>query len=661
MVACAPAGGRCAVGRLNRRPPSPAPTFMTTTTPLDPARERLLLLTLAGIQFAHILDFMIMMPLGPMLMKELGVGTHEFGLLVSSYTFSAAFTGLLAAMFVDRFERKRLLLTMFGLFAVATLACGLAPGYWTLLAARGTAGAFGGVLGSMVQTMVGDLIPFERRGRASGTIMSAFSLSTVAGVPLSLYLANHFGWRFPFYFIALLSCGLLALGWKMLPELRGHLPSADVNEESAPIRFSAMFEVLRDANHRRALLFMALIMVSGFSVIPYITIYITSNVNIRIEDIPLIYLFGGAATFFTSRLIGRLADRHGKIRVYRLVAFGSLLPLLVITHLWPVPLVAADLLVHRVLHPGAGAHGAGDGGGHFGGAAAPARHLPVDERCRAATGSGAASWLGGVMIAADATGRVPATTMSAGWPPPRRCWRSPLSAASRCTPGRRRLSSFRRRPFAAPAGCSVRRISTTPGPVFSSKPSLRARSCMRVFSLRVSPRSMPMPRLRAQSTRLSIRRRPSPPPLTSEATRMANSASDVVRVGHHARLAQRTLDALGIAFDRHQRDLAVVVDLGEARQLRARQLAHGAEEAHARILGVERGDQVGQRGFVLRPDRPDQQLAPLPVDVLLQFLGVGADGEAAEAERRPRFRHGCAVRAPPRRWSRHGSDRVRWR
>lgn len=379
---------------------------MTTTTPLDPARERLLLLTLAGIQFAHILDFMIMMPLGPMLMKELGVGTHEFGLLVSSYTFSAAFTGLLAAMFVDRFERKRLLLTMFGLFAVATLACGLAPGYWTLLAARGTAGAFGGVLGSMVQTMVGDLIPFERRGRASGTIMSAFSLSTVAGVPLSLYLANHFGWRFPFYFIALLSCGLLALGWKMLPELRGHLPSSDVNEEERAHPFSAMFEVLRDANHRRALLFMALIMVSGFSVIPYITIYITSNVNIRIEDIPLIYLFGGAATFFTSRLIGRLADRHGKIRVYRLVAFCSLLPLLVITHLWPVPLWLLIFwsTVFFILVPGR---------------MVPAMAVvtsAVQPRLRGTflsmngavqqLSSGAASWLGGVMIAADATGRV---------------------------------------------------------------------------------------------------------------------------------------------------------------------------------------------------------------------------------------------------------------
>ena len=379
---------------------------MSTTTPLDPSRERMLLLTLAGIQFAHILDFMIMMPLGPVLMRELGVGTHEFGLLVSSYTFSAAFTGLLAAMFVDRFERKRLLLTMFGLFAVATLACGLAPGYWTLLAARGTAGAFGGVLGSMVQTMVGDLIPFERRGRASGVIMSAFSLSTVAGVPLSLWLANHFGWRAPFVFIALLSCVLLALGWKMLPTLRGHLPTAAISEAERDHPLSAMFAVLADANHRRALVFMALIMISGFSVIPYITIYITSNANIRLDDIPLIYLFGGTATFFTSRLIGRLADRHGKIRVYRAVAFASLLPLLVITHLWPVPLwlVIVWSTVFFILVPGR---------------MVPAMAVvtsAAQPRLRGTfmsmngavqqLASGVASWLGGAMIAADATGRV---------------------------------------------------------------------------------------------------------------------------------------------------------------------------------------------------------------------------------------------------------------
>lgn len=164
---------------------------MTAAIPLDPARERILLLTLAGIQFAHILDFMIMMPLGPVLIAELGIGPHEFGLLVSSYTFTGAASGLAAATFVDRFERKRQLLAMFTLFGLATLACGLAPGYATLMLARCAAGAFGGVLGSMVQTMVGDLIPFERRGRASGVVMSAFALSTVAGVPVSLFLANH--------------------------------------------------------------------------------------------------------------------------------------------------------------------------------------------------------------------------------------------------------------------------------------------------------------------------------------------------------------------------------------------------------------------------------------------------------------------------------------
>jgi predicted MFS family arabinose efflux permease len=374
--------------------------------PLDLARERALLVTLAGIQFAHILDFMVMMPLGPILMRELGIGTHEFGLLVSAYTFTAAFTGVLAAVFVDRFERKRLLLTMFALFALATLACALAPGYGSLLLARSSAGAFGGVLGSMVQTMVGDLIPFERRGRASGTIMSAFSLSTVAGVPLSLYLANHFGWRFPFVFIAALACGFLLLGWKMLPVLRGHLATAIVSESERVHPLSAMLAVLRDANHLRALVFMALIMFSGFSVIPYITIYITANVGIRQEDVPLIYLVGGCATFFSSRLVGRLADAHGKIRVYRLMALCSMVPLFVQTHLIPVPLwlMIVCSTVFFIFVPGR---------------MVPAMAIvtsAVQPRLRGTflsmngavqqLASGSASFLGGAMISADATGHI---------------------------------------------------------------------------------------------------------------------------------------------------------------------------------------------------------------------------------------------------------------
>ena len=301
--------------------------------PLSPRAERFFLLTLAGIQFSHVLDFMIMMPLGPILMQAMGIGTHEFGLLVASYSFSAAVSGVLAATFVDLFERKRLLLISFALFGLATLACGLAPGYSTLILARGVAGVFGGIMGALIHTMVGDAIPFSRRARANGIVASAFSLSTIAGVPLSLWLANHLGWRAPFVFIAALSVVFLAIGLRFLPELRLHL-----SEEKRDHLLSATFSVLGDANHLRALLFSSLIIFSGFTVIPYITVYAVNNVGIAQLDIPLVYLVGGFATFITARLIGRWADKYGKVEVYRWVALLALVPLLLVTHVGQLPL-----------------------------------------------------------------------------------------------------------------------------------------------------------------------------------------------------------------------------------------------------------------------------------------------------------------------------------
>jgi predicted MFS family arabinose efflux permease len=300
---------------------------------LTPQRERYLLLTLAGIQFSHILDFMIMMPLGPILISAFGISTHQFGLLVASYSFSAALSGLFAATFVDRFERKRLLLTVFALFGLSTLACGLAPGYATLLIARGLAGAFGGVMGAMVQTIIGDVIPFERRAKAGGIVSAAFSVSTVAGVPLSLWLATHFQWRAPFILIALLAVLFITVGWRILPELRHH-----ISAEKRAHPFSAMFEVLRDANHLRALLFSALTIFSGFTVIPYITLYGVGNVGITQHEIPYIYLAGGAATLITARMIGHSADLRGKVKIYRLVAVAAMLPLLAVTHIGAAPL-----------------------------------------------------------------------------------------------------------------------------------------------------------------------------------------------------------------------------------------------------------------------------------------------------------------------------------
>lgn len=315
-------------------------------------KEQLFLLTLAGIQFTHILDFMIMMPLGPQLIRVLHLSTQEFGLLLSSYTFAAAASGLLAATYVDRFDRRKLVLTLYALFILATLCCGLATNYGFLLVARALAGAFGGILGAMVQTMVADVVPFERRGNAMGTIMAAFSLSTVAGVPLGLFLASQvpaLGWRAPFFFIVVLSCGFLCIGYRMLPTLTAHLE----RPRSGNV-FQQIFAVANEPNHLKAYLFVSLLMLTGFTVIPYIALYYTANVGMTERFITVIYLVGGTATFFTSRVIGRLADKHGKLRTFRWVGLAAFIPLLITTHLVPVPwwVVLMNSTVFFILVPG---------------------------------------------------------------------------------------------------------------------------------------------------------------------------------------------------------------------------------------------------------------------------------------------------------------------
>jgi predicted MFS family arabinose efflux permease len=317
-----------------------------------PRNERLLLLVLAGIQFTHILDFMIMMPLGPQLLRVLHLNTHEFGLLLSSYTFTAAASGLIAATYVDRFDRRKLMLTLYALFIVATLCCGLAPNFTALLVARALAGAFGGILSGMTQTMIADVVPYERRGQAMGTLMAAFSLSTVAGVPLGLFLAGHIpllGWRAPFFFIVLLSLVFLFIGYRLLPSLTAHL-----GRKKEGNVFQQIYAVAKEPNHLKAFFFVSLLMMTGFSVIPYIALYYTANVGMSESFITLVYLAGGAATFFTSRLIGKLADRHGKLRTFRWVALASFAPLLVTTHLVPLPwwLVLINSTVFFILVPG---------------------------------------------------------------------------------------------------------------------------------------------------------------------------------------------------------------------------------------------------------------------------------------------------------------------
>ncbi|NBO41496.1 MAG: MFS transporter, partial [Betaproteobacteria bacterium] len=195
-------------------------------TELTPRRELALLLTLAGIQFTHVVDFMIMMPLGPQLTALFSISDAQFGLLVSAYTFAAGISGLLAASFVDRFERKRLVLVLYFLFALTTLGCAMAPTYGMLMLARTAAGVFGGILSAMTQTVIGDVIPFARRGRATGLVMTSFSLATVVGVPSGLFLANHAGWHSSFIAIAVACLLVGAMALVSLPTLDKHVAQA---------------------------------------------------------------------------------------------------------------------------------------------------------------------------------------------------------------------------------------------------------------------------------------------------------------------------------------------------------------------------------------------------------------------------------------------------
>ena len=309
-------------------------THPTPTPPpaLSPSRERWLLLTVAGVQFTHLLDFIIMMPLGPQFTRLFGISDAQFGLLVSAYTLSAGASGLLAATYVDRFDRRTLLLVLYGLFALATLACGLAPGYGFLMGARIAAGLFGGVLSALVQTIVADAVPFQRRGRAMGIVMSAFSVATVAGVPLGLWLAAWLGWNAPFLAIAALS-GLLLLGAALtLPPLRAHLQARPASV------LRGLREVLAERNHWRAFAMSACMMATGFAVVPFITIYVQANVGVADSDIPLMYLVGGAVTLLTARWFGRMTDQRGKLHTFTRLATLVALPLMATTLLPPVPL-----------------------------------------------------------------------------------------------------------------------------------------------------------------------------------------------------------------------------------------------------------------------------------------------------------------------------------
>jgi predicted MFS family arabinose efflux permease len=298
-------------------------------------RERLVLFLLAAVQFTTIVDFMIVMPLGPQLMRTLQIGPAQFGLIVSSYTFAAGAAGLVASSIVDRFARRTTFIVLYAGFLLGTLFCALAPNYQSLVVARVVTGAFGGVLGGMAMAIIGDVFPEHRRGRATGSLMTGFSLASVAGVPFGLYLGTKFGWHIPFIVLAVGGIPALVAAPFGLPPLDGHVGKRHTH----PLR--SLVETFTFPNHLNAFALIVALMVGSFTVFPYLSPYLVANVGMTEEQLPLVYIAGGGLTLFTAPIVGRLADRHGKLTVFRLIIPFSVLLLLVITHLPPVPVAVA--------------------------------------------------------------------------------------------------------------------------------------------------------------------------------------------------------------------------------------------------------------------------------------------------------------------------------
>jgi predicted MFS family arabinose efflux permease len=299
-------------------------------------RELMLLLILAAVQFTHIVDFVIIMPLGPVFRREMHLVPAEFGPVVSIYTISAGIAGFLAARFLDRFDRKKALLVLYGGFIVGTLLCSVAPNYPLLLVTRAVAGAFGGVVAALVLAIVGDVFPHSRRGTAMGVVLSAFSVAMVVGVPIGLELAEVSGWRSTFVVLGVLSGAVLLLATAVLPPLRGHLGRG----RHRPV---PTWPVLVHPNHLRAFALTATLVFGSFLLGPFLPTFLEADVGVQQTELKYVYLCGGLATLATMTVFGRLADRFGKLRVFCVLALLCIAPILVVCNL-PAGLPLAAVL-----------------------------------------------------------------------------------------------------------------------------------------------------------------------------------------------------------------------------------------------------------------------------------------------------------------------------
>lgn len=302
-------------------------------------KERILLLILAAALFTHIMDFMIMMPLGPQLMRLFDITPQQFSFLVSSYSFTAGISGFCAAFLIDKFDRKSSLIFIYIGFTIGTLACAFAPSYHVLLVTRCMAGAFGGILGALILSIVSDAIPLERRAAGIGLVMAAFSVASVFGVPFGLYLATLYSWHAPFLFLGGLGVVINVFIIAFVPSISGHL---EENSRQSPLKM--LKAIFGRRNPLMGLFFTSMLMFGHFTIIPFIAPYMVGNVGFTEQELTYIYLVGGGLTIFSSPMVGRFADKYGRLKVFTIFGILVMIPILIITNLPPVSLWVALII-----------------------------------------------------------------------------------------------------------------------------------------------------------------------------------------------------------------------------------------------------------------------------------------------------------------------------
>lgn len=308
---------------------------------MNQKQEDRLLYLLAFAFFAHVMDFVIMMPLGDELMLKLGISPKQFSYLITIYSILAGTMGFLSAMIMDKYDRKHALMVTLTGFTLGTFWCGFAQNYQSLLIARAFTGAFGGVTGGIIMSIVSDVIPFSRKGRAMGIISGAFSVASIAGVPFGLLLSNRFGdWHIPFLFFGVVSTISTIVTYFHIPNINQHI----VKGKGFKSPLTLISNIVKDKNQANALIWTFILVLGHFMIIPFIAPSLIRNNGFNPDRIPLVYLIGGIFTIFASIFAGKLTDKIGSKKVYYWMVICSFIPIILITHIGKVSIPIAFVM-----------------------------------------------------------------------------------------------------------------------------------------------------------------------------------------------------------------------------------------------------------------------------------------------------------------------------